>query len=280
MKNFIYTSLILSILLTQFTAFGQRLTREEVYTSIKEMPSFSSYQDNFFISGVPTNQAVSKYNSDIKYQVSFKQLVTRATLPLNSYLFVFYSQKAFWDVYRRSSPFEEINFNPGIGLGKPVFNKNGQIFGLAELKFEHESNGRDSLDSRSWNRVTGAFHTPLGRRTLLSVKAWAPVAYKENHPDILDYVGLGEIKLEQTILSNRLIGEVTVRKGLKDWKGSVGTKVYYKLFNNSGNQYLMLEWFAGYAESLIDYNQYSSMVRLGYVVKSTDLDILKSKKVK
>ena len=280
MKSFIYTSLILSVLLTQFTAFGQRLTREEVYTSIKEMPSFSSYQDNFFISGVPTNQAVSKDNSDIKYQVSFKQLVTRATLPLNSYLFVFYSQKAFWDVYRRSSPFEEINFNPGIGLGKPVFNKNGQIFGLAELKFEHESNGRDSLDSRSWNRVTGAFHTPLGRRTLLSVKAWAPVAYKENHPDILDYVGLGEIKLEQTILSNRLIGEVTVRKGLKDWKGSVGTKVYYKLFNNSGNQYLMLEWFAGYAESLIDYNQYSSMVRLGYVVKSTDLDILKSKKVK
>lgn len=280
MKSFIYTCLILSVLLTQFTAFGQRLTREEVYTSIKEMPSFSSYQDNFFISGVPTNQAVSKDNSDIKYQVSFKQLVTRATLPLNSYLFVFYSQKAFWDVYRRSSPFEEINFNPGIGLGKPVFDKNGQIFGLAEIKFEHESNGRDSLDSRSWNRVTGAFHTPLGRRTLLSVKAWAPVAYKENHPDILDYVGLGEIKLEQTILSNRLVGEVTVRKGLKDWKGSVGTKVYYKLFNNSGNQYLMLEWFAGYAESLIDYNQYSSMVRLGYVVKSTDLDILKSKKVK
>jgi hypothetical protein len=39
----------------------------------------------------------------------------------------------------------------------------------------------------------------------------------------------------------------------------------------------MLEWFAGYAESLIDYNKYRSMVRLGYVIKSSDLDILKKK---
>ncbi|MDX1762631.1 MAG: phospholipase A, partial [Christiangramia sp.] len=52
---------------------------------------------------------------------------------------------------------------------------------------------------------------------------------------------------------------------------------YYKLFNNTGNQYLMLEWFAGYAESLIDYNRYTSMIRLGYVIKSSDLNILKNK---
>ena len=39
----------------------------------------------------------------------------------------------------------------------------------------------------------------------------------------------------------------------------------------------MLEWFAGYGESLIDYNRYTSMVRLGYVIKSKDLNILKSR---
>jgi phospholipase A1 len=111
----------------------------------------------------------------------------------------------------------------------------------------------------------------------LSAKAWLPFAYTENHPDLLDYVGLGEVKVEQTILANRLIASVTVRKGLKDWKGSVSSRVYYKLFNNSGNQYLMLEWFAGYAESLIDYNKYTSMVRLGYVIKSSDLNLLKTR---
>lgn len=277
MKRLLFLSLLFTALLTQSTVIGQRLTRDQVYDTIQEMPSFSTYQDNYFISGVPTNKAITKNNSDIKYQISFKQFVSRATLPLNSYLFLTYSQKAFWNVYSLSSPFEEINFNPGIGLGKPVFNKEGRIFGLAELKFEHESNGRDSLDSRSWNRITGAFHTPLGRRTILSVKAWVPFAYTENHPDILDYVGLGEVKVEQTIINNRLIADLTIRKGLKGLKGAASTRILYKLFNNSGNQYVMLEWFAGYSESLIDYNQYTSMVRLGYVIKSTDLDILKSK---
>ena len=131
---------------------AQSRSREEIKDTIKTMPAFSIYQDNYFISGVPTNKEISKNNSDIKYQISFKQLVTRATLPFNSYLFLTYSQKAFWDVYKRSSPFAEVNFNPGVGLGKPVFNKNDKIVGLAEFKMEHESNGRDSIASRSWNR--------------------------------------------------------------------------------------------------------------------------------
>lgn len=275
-RLFFFWFLILAIS-SPIDSLGQRLSREQVYDTIQTMPSFSSYHDNYFISGIPTNKPTTKDNADIKYQISFKQLVTRTTLPLNSYLFLSYSQKAFWNVYSKSSPFEEINFNPAIGLGKPLFNKEGYIFGLAELKFEHESNGRDGLESRSWNRIIGAFHTPLGRRTTLSLKAWIPFAYKDPHPDLLDYVGLGEVKVEQTFFSNRFIGEVTIRKGLEGWKGSVGSKIYYKLFNNSGNQYLMLEWFAGYAESLIDYNKYTSMIRLGYVIKSSDLDILKTR---
>lgn len=241
------------------------------------MPSFSVFQDNYFMTGVPTNSEITKNTADIKYQISFKQLVTRATLPLNSYLFLTYSQKAFWDVYSLSSPFAEINFNPGLGLGKPVFNKEGRIFGMAELKFEHESNGRDSLDSRSWNRLIGAFHTPLGRRTILSVKAWVPIAYQENHPDILDYVGLGEVKVEQTIINNKLVADLTLRKGLKGMKGAATSRLLYKLFNNSSNQFVVLEWFVGHSESLIDYNKYTSMVRVGYVIKSSDLDILKTK---
>ena len=277
MKKALFSCLIVFLFISPYSILGQRLNREQVYDTIQRMPSFSVYQDNFLISGIPTNEPANKDNSDIKYQISFKQLVTRTTLPLNSYLFLSYTQKSFWNVYRKSSPFEEINYNPAIGLGKPLFRKDGQISGLAELKLEHESNGLAGEDSRSWNRITGAFHTPLGRRTILSVKAWVPFAYRDPHPDLLDYVGLGEVKLEQTIWSNRFIAEITFRKGLDAWKGSVGSKVYYKLFNNTGNQFLMLEWFVGYAESLIDYNRYTSMVRIGYVIKSSDLDILKSR---
>ena len=77
---------------------AQRMSREEVNDTIKNMPSFSSYHDNYLISGIPTNKSANKMNSDIKYQISFKQLISRATLPLNSYLFVSYTQKAFWNI--------------------------------------------------------------------------------------------------------------------------------------------------------------------------------------
>lgn len=240
------------------------------------MPSFSMYNDVYFITGIATNQPLSKESSDIKYQISFKQMVTKATLPANSYLFVSYTQKAFWDVYKNSSPFGEINFNPAAGLGKPVFKDNGLI-GLLEFKMEHESNGKDSIDSRNWNRFSLTYITALGKKMILSLEGWIPFTYKESNPDILDYVGLGEVKLEYTIIPEKLVADITIRKGLKDWNGAASTRLLYKLFNNSGNQYLMLEWFTGHAENLFDYNKYTSMVRLGYVIKSTQLNILRNK---
>jgi len=256
--------------------FSQTLTRQEFQDSIKRMPSFSMYNDVYFITGVATNRPISKEFSDIKYQISFKQMVTKATLPFNSYLFVTYTQKAFWDVYKNSSPFGEINFNPAAGLGKPIFQDN-RLIGLLEFKMEHESNGKDSIASRNWNRLSLAYNTAISKKMILRVKGWIPFTYKETNPDILDYVGLGEAKLEYTIIPEKLVADITLRKGLKDWNGAASTRLLYKLFNNSGNQYLMLEWFAGYAENLFDYNKYTSMIRLGYVIKSTQFNILRSK---
>jgi phospholipase A1 len=256
--------------------YSQALTRQEFHDSIKKMPSFSMYNDVYFITGVATDQPISKEFSDIKYQISFKQMVTKATLPFNSYLFVTYTQKAFWDVYKNSSPFGEINFNPAAGLGKPIFKDNGLV-GLLEFKMEHESNGRDSIASRNWNRLSLTYNTALSKKMILRVQGWIPFTYKESNPDILDYVGLGEAKLEYTIIPEKLIADITLRKGLKDWNGAASTRLLYKLFNNSGNQYLMLEWFVGHAENLFDYDKYTSMIRLGYVIKSTQLNILHSK---
>lgn len=256
--------------------YSQILTRQGFQDSIKKMPSFSMYNDVYFITGVATNQPISKEFSDIKYQISFKQMVTRATLPFNSYLFVSYTQKAFWDVYKNSSPFGEINFNPAAGLGKPIF-KDNSLIGLLEFKMEHESNGKDSIASRNWNRFSLTYNTALSEKMILSVEGWIPFTYKESNPDILDYVGLGEVKMEYTIIPEKLVADITLRKGLKDWNGAASTRLLYKLFNNSGNQYLMLEWFAGHSENLIDYDKYTSMIRLGYVIKSTQLNILLSK---
>lgn len=103
--------------------FSQRLSREKINDTIEKMPTLSIHKDNYFITGIPTNKDIASKTADAKYQISFKALVTRNTLPFDTHLFITYTQKAFWNVYEFSSPFRELNFNPGIGLGKPVYNK-------------------------------------------------------------------------------------------------------------------------------------------------------------
>lgn len=267
--------LALLFLFIPFKIYAQALTRAQTNDTIQTMPSFTIYKDNYFISGIPTHTEISKHTADVKYQISFKQLLTRNTLPLKTYLFLTYTQKAFWRVYETSSPFKEINFNPAIGLGKPIFDKNDRLTGMAELKFEHESNGRDSIYSRSWNHISLAYHAALNEKTLLSVEAWYPFRYKEDNPDLMEYLGYGEINLKYDIKPDKLLLDIDLRKGLNwNWKGALRTRLFYKISKNT-NQYLMLEWFSGYAESLISYTDYRSMIRMGYVIKSSDLSFLK-----
>lgn len=263
------------LLITKIKA--QNLSREEINGLIKEMPSFSTHKDIYFISGIPTNKVINEQNSDIKYQISFKQLITRNTLPFDSYLFFTYSQKAFWNVYEKSSPFHEINYNPTIGLGKIIYDKKNRVKGFTSLMMEHNSNGRDSIYSRSWNSLNLKYAVSLNTKSILSLEAWIPFSYSSDNPDLLDYVGLAEAGFSYDIKPNKLLYEIKIRKGMQwNWKGSIQSRLFYNPFN-SKNQYLMLEWFSGYGENLLNYNKFTSMVRIGYVIKADELNFLKSK---
>ena len=250
----------------------QSLTKENIKDSlINKMPSFSIYKDNYFITGVPTNITPTKYNADAKYQISFKQLLFRKSFQHDSYLFLTYSQKAFWDVYRESKPFDEINFNPSLGFGKPVFNKDNHFKGYLIFMIEHESNGKDSIYSRSWNNISLNYITKIGHKTEVNLKGWIPFLYKEDNPDLIEYIGISELKVTHQFIPKKLIFDITIRKGLsKDWKGAIQAQILYNPFKKS-NQYLVLEWFNGYAESLINYSDHVSMIRLGIIVKSNYL---------
>ncbi|RIV70166.1 phospholipase [Flagellimonas aequoris] len=252
-------------------------TKNQVLDTV--LPSFSIYKDAYFITGVPTNSSISKETADAKYQISFKQLILRGELPFNSHLFLTYTQKAFWNVYEFSSPFQEVNFNPGIGLGAPVFDRHDRLKGLVEMKLEHESNGRDSIYSRSWNSLSLNYNTRLGEKLMVGIKGWLPFVYKEDNPDLLNYIGFGELSFFYDF-SDKLKLDVNMRKGNQwDWKGRVRTRLSLRL-SETTNQHLMLEWYTGYGESLITYDQSRSMIRLGYLIKSPDLNILKRKKNK
>lgn len=91
MKLSLFAPLLLFLSCTTAN-YGQRLTREQIEDTV--LPSFSIYKDNFFITGIPTHTGISKETADAKYQISFKQLLTRHTLPFDSQLFFIYTQKA------------------------------------------------------------------------------------------------------------------------------------------------------------------------------------------
>lgn len=256
---------------------AQSLTKEGVYDAIKEMPSFSIYKDNYFITGIPLNKDINDNTSDLKYQISFKHLLIRHNMPWDTYLFAAYTQKAFWNFYKLSSPFQDINFNPAIGLGKPFFDKEGKINGIASFMVNHNSNGRDSISSRNWNSVNLKYLTRINQKTFLSVEAWAPFKYKKSNPDLFDYIGFTEVKVSYDLKPDTYIFEILFKKGAQwDWKGSVRSRLFYNPFK-SKNQYFMLEWFGGYAENLLNYKQFTSMIRIGYVIKSDEFDFLRRK---
>ncbi|HKL36337.1 MAG TPA: phospholipase A [Salegentibacter sp.] len=256
-------------------AYSQRLSREKINDTLEKMPVFSIHRDNYFISGVSTREKISSESADAKYQISFKALLTRNTLPLDTYLFLTYTQKAFWNIYKLSSPFQEINFKPGIALGKPIYNRNDRLAGIAYLQLEHESNGRDSISSRSWNRISLGYHTAINENFLFSIKGWVPFKYKKGNPDLIEYVGYGKLNLTYNIIPNELLLDLMLLKGTKDWNGTVRSRLMYKPLNSS-NIYLMLEWFKGNAESLLNYQENRSMIRAGLVLKSDELNFLKS----
>lgn len=255
---------------------AQKLTKEQVEDTISQIPAFSMYRDNYFISGVPLHTTISKETADAKYQISFRQLLTRQTLPLDSYLFLTYTQKAFWNVYSFSSPFQEINFNPGIQLGIPVFNREEKLAGMAFLKAEHHSNGRDSIYSRSWNKIALSFHTRIFNYTVIAVEGWLPFRYKEDNPDLMEYIGYGEVNILHDIKPDKIGVELMLRKSWEgEAKGALRLRFLYRPFEIR-NLYLMAEWYNGYGESLISYDEFKSMLRVGFVLRSDELNFLKS----
>lgn len=256
-------------------AYSQFLNKAEVKEYFKTSPSFSIYKDNYFIGGIPLNTAIDKNTADVKYQVSVRQVVTPSPLPLNTHLVASYTQKSFWNIWANSSPFEEINFNPAIGLYKAVFSKKDEVIGMMSLVVEHQSNGRDSIFSRSWNTINYSYIARIGENTLLRSEVWFPMGYKSDNPRLLDYVGLFNLKLMHDFIPNKLSAEVRFRKGLKfNGNGSLRTRIYYNPFGKT-QQYLMLEWYMGHAENLLDYMEFRNRVRLGFVIKTDELNFLK-----
>lgn len=229
-------------------------------------PYFGLYKDNYFTVGTAPFKKPTGVNSDVKFQISVGIRLTEATLPWNSFLFLMYTQKTFWNVFQESLPMRDINFNPGIGWSKPFFNKDRYV-GKLTLMLEHESNGRDGDDSRSWNKVSISGSTIIDEWLMVHAKFWIPIIDGQNNKDILNYCGIFQSGFVVTTPNKEFSWGLTwiKRKGFNlnfntIWEMS--WRVYDKM-----NLNLFAQYYNGYGENLIDYNQFHSRFRVGIVFK-------------
>lgn len=229
-------------------------------------PSFGLYKDNYFIFGIPTSHRPTVENSDVKFQISISQRLTKTVLPWHTYLYLFYTQKIFWSVLDDSMPMTDMNFNPGVGIAKPLFVRD-RFIGNLTVQFEHESNGKDSINSRSWERVSFGANIVVDPHMIVHGKFWIPIIDGMHNKDLLDYVGIFQVGASFTSVNEKLgfAFNLTKRKGW-NLNYNIQTEITYR-FSKRSNQHLFLQYYCGYGEGLYNYKRHSSMVRAGIVIK-------------
>ena len=265
--------LVIAAMLCPDEVSGQILSSNEdkfnpdsIRRDFRDQPYFGLYKDNYFIFGPPVGPKANKHNTNIKFQISIAQRLTNATLPWGTYMYLFYSQKCFWNVLENSMPMTDLNFNPGIGLTKPIFVKNRYV-GKVSLIVEHESNGRDSIWSRSWNKVSLAANVIIDPNLSVAGKVWIPIVDGENNRDILKYCGIYQVSVQAMSNNRKFSGALTLVKR-KGWNFNYNTilELAYR-FSRKSNQYFFLQYYTGYGEGLLDYKVWKSQVRVGIVIK-------------
>ena len=215
-----------------------------------------------------------------KFQISFKYRLfdTRGAiakrLPWIDDLYFSYSQTSLWDLGELSRPFRDSSYRPRL-----FYANNGLIDlfdGRLHLGTEggvgHESNGKDGAESRSVNimfiRPTLIWGDPEARHLYV-----APLVYeyldRSDNPDIVDYRGHVDFLVGYGSKGG-LNFWATLRKGKRSDFGSAELNLSYplsRLTNGALAGWLMLQYFDGYGESLLDYNRkLQSQLRLGLAV--------------
>ena len=209
--------------------------------------------------------------TELKFQISMKAKVLNPIninfLGIKSFrLWGAYTQQSSWQAFNNgnSSPFRETIYEPELIMTLSTGNQSG--LKLINVGYVHQSNGRNTDLSRSWNRayVQGGWESDTWSAL---VRGWYRIpeaADQDDNPDIADYMGRGDIRLRWAPLDGSQLIGLTIRNNFRldqnrgfvqlDWATPV------KL-NQSAKLHVQLT--SGYGESLIDYNFRQTTFGLG-----------------
>ena len=171
-----------------------------------------------------------------------------------------------WNVFEKSLPMRDFNFNPGLGFTKLLISKN-RLVGKLTLMIEHESNGRDKMYDRSWNKLSFAGNIYLTPNLMIHGKYWLTYIDSKQNKDILRYNGIYQTGIQVLSPNQRWVFSATFVKR-KGWNlnGNTIVDIGWRI-RKKDNQFLMLHYYNGYGENLLDYNKFHSRLRIGLLIK-------------
>jgi phospholipase A1/A2 len=206
-------------------------------------------------------------NPATKIQFSFRSQLSEA-VPLN----FAYTQIIFWELGKESKPFLDATYNPEFFYR---FKPPGQNWGAIDFGiWEHNSNGKGGFDSRSYDQtyVRGVLMKEWEKWALvLSAKLRFFYSIDETNRDIRDYIGPLEVDIRLARLTDYFLEEaeviLTLSPGGKfstEWsQGGYQIAANYHIRGLKVNPAFYIQYYNGYSETLINYNQRVSQFRLG-----------------
>lgn len=250
--------------------------KDSYTTALVDKPpplAVSVYEPVYFLVG-GDGGLNAKFQISLRYQLFDGRGALASRLPWIDDLYLSYSQTSLWDLGDLSKPFKDSSYRPRVFFSNYDLARffDGQLRVGIETGFGHESNGKEGLDSRSFNmlyaRPTLTLGDPSGLRFFAAPLIHNYIADSENR-DLKDYRGYVDWVLGFGAKGG-LDFWTTLRKGERSDYASVELNASYPLSKLSGGDltgWLTLQYFNGYGESLLDYNRkLDSQWRLGIAV--------------
>lgn len=286
MKKIILSGIITTLTFSSIATATERENTSPVVLSETNLLLEKSNNNSFFIAPYGQNYIMETYSNgnfynqkgkkpkhdEVKFQISLAFPIWRDILGKNTLLAASYTQQSWFQLSNTvdSSPFRETNYEPQLflswGMQYPLW-RNWKINDL-EFGINHQSNGRSDQFklSRSWNRLYTKISATQGN-WLVEFKPWWRIPEKQSsddNPDIEKYRGHFDLGFGYKYHQHQV--KLTGHYNFKSGKGGLLADYSYPITNQLR---LYIQYFGGYGESLVDYQQ--RIQRIGVGIALNDL---------
>lgn len=215
---------------------------------------------------IPAAEEVQLQNVEAAMQFSFKTKLAQRIFGEGA-LWLGYTQKSYWQVYNveYSRPFRETNYEPEIIFNYPV-TINFLKLKMLGFGFNHQSNGREGHKfTRSWNRfiLQSGFED---KNWSLLIRTWFAMETNEN-PDVENYMGRADAAFNYRLKKHLLT--LKAQHSLRFGDNNHGSIEFDWAFPIYGNLKGYGQFFHGYGDAMIDYNQIHTIAGIGIVFAGT-----------